>query len=65
MEGFRPYEGAEPYLFVSCAHADSPAVDEIRHERRAVLFKALCRAGNAPGPRSGPAETEMILLPAA
>lgn len=26
MEYFKPYEGTEPYVFISYAHADSPAV---------------------------------------
>lgn len=29
METFRPYEGDSPYIFVSYAHANTPAVMEV------------------------------------
>ena len=29
MSSVKPYEGSEPYIFISYAHADSPAVMEV------------------------------------
>lgn len=39
MEHFKPYEGTEPYIFISYSHKDSPAVMKVVNDMRARGYR--------------------------